>query len=728
MACATFVRKILIPMLVLGVAIAHAQTLTKVAGDGQLVIQAIQSSNPLIVLLRDSSGNPIPNVLVKWTVSSGPGNAQVLSPPGNSNIAPGLTGPNGEAQASFVATVPNPQQSYVPSTITASYESASVQFTEISVGTTNNTPNVQAFPTPLPSAGILTGPAGAQGSVPINVQFTVIQGPQSGQGVGGVGVSISMDNPNDASTISCADGINYSNGAGAATCNLVYGGKIGEGSFTLSAGGLQNYDYTYKVVAGAPAVINIISGNNQSGTAGKTLPSPLVAQLTDIGGNTLADVPMAFTSIPAGALTFSNFNTTTDSTGRISAEVTLGNVSGPVQAQLATLSAPIVSTLFNITVNILVAGMSYVSGSQQSALEGVSFPNPLVVEVTDPNGNPVQGAPVTFSLSSGSATLSATSVNTNANGDASITVTAGQTAGPVVIIASTSTPTATYTQTFNLTVTPPGPVCDTNLADNDTFFNGASYAPNFMAPGGIALIYCQGIANGIQGVVTSNDFGFGPLPYQVQGVTVQFNPPSGPYAPIYYLANQNNQQWVAIQVPFGVLGTNPSGTNVPVTVMANGEPNIGNLMAPMMAGAPGFLEYEMSDGVSRAILVRPDGSVVDVKNNPAQPGDTLRAFVTGLIPPMNSSGTSEIGTNDFAPSDSDITITTPVVMGINHAGIAPPTSVIYAHDLIGVWEVTFQVPSNAPTGSNIPLDIGIPDPTNDNKLILNKVGSKIPIQ
>jgi len=712
-------------MLVLGVAVAHAQTITKVSGDGQLVIQSIFSSSPMVVLLRDASGNPIPNAKVTWTVSSGPGTIQVLSAPGTT-AAPGVTGPNGESYASFVASVPNPQQSYISATVTASYQNASVTFTEISVGTTNNTPNVQAFPTPLPTSAHLSGSAGAQGSVPINVQFLVTQGPESNQGVGGVGISATMDNPADASTIACAGGTVYSNAAGVATCNLVYGGKIGQGSFTLSAGGLQNFDYTYAVTPGAPAVVNIISGNNQSGTPGQALPSPLVGQLTDIGGNVLAGVPMTFSSVPAGAMTFSNFNAATDATGRISAIATLGNVVGAVQAQLATTSAPTVSALFNETANILVAGMSYVAGNQQSTLIDTAFPDPLVVEVTDPNGNPVQGATVTWTVSSGSAVVSSASVTTGANGQASVTVTAGATAGPVVIIASTTTPTATFTQTFNLTVTPPGPVCDTVISDNDTFFNGASYAPNFIAPGGIALIYCSGIANAIQGVVTSNELGFGPLPYQVQGVTVQFGdaPVS---APIYYLANQNGKQWIAVQVPFGILGTNPSGTLVPVTITANGEPNVSPLSAPVMAAAPGFLEWVGSDGKTRAILLHADGSVVDVDTpaHMAQPGETLTAFVTGLIPPVDSSGNSVIATNEFAPPGSDVIITTPVVMGVGHVGIAPPTAK-YAHDLVGVWEVTFVVPSSASSGDKS-LDIGVPDPTNDNKLILNKRGSIIPV-
>ena len=88
-------------------------------------------------------------------------------------------------------------------------------------------------------------------------------------------------------------------------------------------------------------------------------------------------------------------------------------------------------------------------------------------------------------------------------------------------------------------------------------------------------------------------------------------------------------------------------------------------------------------------------------------------------------GNSVIKTNEFAPPGTAVTITTPVVVGVGHVGIAPPATAKYAPDLIGVWEVTFVVP-NASSGDN-PLNIGIPDPTNNNKLILNKRGSIIPI-
>ena len=630
------------------------------------------------------------------------------------------TDANGHASTSFVATVPNPGVSYVVSTVTATYNGQSVQFTEISVGETGNTPNVQAFANPEPASAKLSGPAGGQGTQAITIQFLVTQGAQSPGGVGNAAVTITLDNPEDASTAACAGGIVYSNGAGFATCNLVYGGKIGAGSFTLSAGGLANFDYRYEVIAGPPNTILLLTGNNSTGVPGQLFT--LTAELTDIGGNPLSGIPMTWSAVVPGTVSLGTTSSTSDSTGRVSTSVTLGNTSGPVQVQLSTTDGK-VTALFNLTVNVVVAGLNVVSGGNQSVLENQPFPNPLIVQVNDSHNNPVTGVPVSFTLSSGSAVLSAASVNTNSNGQASITATAGATAGPVVIIASTVAGNNTYSQTFNLTVTPPGPVCDTTLSDNDTFFNGASYAPNFISPGGIALIYCQGIANGIQGVVTSNDFGFGPLPTQVQGVTVQFNPPNGPFAPIYYLANQNDKQWIAVQVPFET----PPNTPVTVVVTANAEQNVNPLSITLPAGAPGFLETVMSDGKSRAILIRSDGELIDL-NHKAKPGDTLTAFVTGMIPPTDSSGNSVIQTNEFAPPGGDVIITTPIVMGVGHEGTPQAPTAKYAHDLIGVWEVTFVVPSDASSGDN-PLNIGIPDPTNSNNtLIRNKRGSIIPIQ
>jgi hypothetical protein len=48
-----------------------------------------------------------------------------------------------------------------------------------------------------------------------------------------------------------------------------------------------------------------------------------------------------------------------------------------------------------------------------------------------------------------------------------------------------------------------------------------------------------------------------------------------------------------------------------------------------------------------------------------------------------------------------------VIVGVNNAGVKV-ISVKYARNLVGVWEVQFEVPSNAKTGSNLPFAIGVP--------------------
>ena len=48
--------------------------------------------------------------------------------------------------------------------------------------------------------------------------------------------------------------------------------------------------------------------------------------------------------------------------------------------------------------------------------------------------------------------------------------------------------------------------------------------------------------------------------------------------------------------------------------------------------APGIFEWTMPDGKKRAVMLRPDGTLVTT-TNPAHPGDIIRAFVTGMVAP-----------------------------------------------------------------------------------------------
>jgi hypothetical protein len=98
--------------------------------------------------------------------------------------------------------------------------------------------------------------------------------------------------------------------------------------------------------------------------------------------------------------------------------------------------------------------MQIVSGDNQTGAISTPLPEPLVVRVTDTNGNPQQNVPVTFAVTSGGGSLSQTSLNTASDGTAETKFTLGPIVGPQLVTASiagtaTSSTTTTTTTTNN---------------------------------------------------------------------------------------------------------------------------------------------------------------------------------------------------------------------------------------------------------------------------------------
>jgi hypothetical protein len=91
---------------------------------------------------------------------------------------------------------------------------------------------------------------------------------------------------------------------------------------------------------------------------------------------------------------------------------------------------------------LLISGGDQVLGTEEVS-------NPLVVRVNDQNGDPFQGAMVTFSGSGVDHSLSSTSGTTGTNGEASVTVTAGDEAGTVTVNATVA---GAGTVSFTLTI------------------------------------------------------------------------------------------------------------------------------------------------------------------------------------------------------------------------------------------------------------------------------------
>jgi uncharacterized protein (TIGR03437 family) len=118
------------------------------------------------------------------------------------------------------------------------------------------------------------------------------------------------------------------------------------------------------------------------------------------------------------------------------------------------------------------------------------------------------------------------------------------------------------------------------------------------------------------------------------------------------------------------------------------------------------------------VAVRPDGSFVSLQN-PARQGEVVRVYVSGLGPAAPA-----MVTGSFPVPGSDSLVLGTVIVGINNAGAYVVTSRV-SPNLIGVYEVAFQVPSGS-TGNDVVLSVAVNAPGDSQTRFSN--GSKLPIQ
>jgi uncharacterized protein (TIGR03437 family) len=136
---------------------------------------------------------------------------------------------------------------------------------------------------------------------------------------------------------------------------------------------------------------------------------------------------------------------------------------------------------------------------------------------------------------------------------------------------------------------------------------------------------------------------------------------------------------------------------VPATVTVGGASQ--TLNVNVLAASPGIFQMVMSDGVVRAVIERPDGSFVNI-SNPGRRGEIDMAFVTGLGPVSPQVATNALPIL-YTPSTVD---TSQVTVGVDNNGV-PVIQAELSLDMIGVYTVQFQVPSDAPQGNNIAFSV-----------------------
>lgn len=641
-------------------------TMSIYAGDGELLRQN-QSTNstdthvPLTVKVVDANGNPLPNVSVTFTIETG--GIGFLIP-----LNQGLTDQDGLARSDYIAgTLPN-NATNMASKILASSVYGSVEFYEVTHNallTDLQQPN-SLIVTPATTRTI-TVQQGVIAAGAIAIQTIAEKNPGP---IPNVGLRLADPNaPSNPSPVASCQGLSRGDNNGVSRCDVL---AVCQPSVALPhdygvfvyAGEHQGFSLTITVTKGSASVLSPVTPLNQTGTPGSKFT--LVANVSDGCGQPVAVTGLSWDIIQGSGASLSGQQTASDTSGNVSAQLTLGQLAGVVQVRV---SGPgLTPTVFNITNQVVLSGISLVSGGGQSITVGQTFPLPVVVLVHDAQNHPVQGALVTFSATGGS--VSPGSATTDAQGHTQTSVTAGSTAGNIVVTATAGS----FSVTATLSSHAVGPTLTAA-----SFTNAASGAAG-LTPCGFVTVTGAGVAPGVQGVVAADSF-FGAYPYSLAGLSITVN--NFP-APIQAVANDQFGQRANFQAPCEI-----TGDTATVVVTVNGATST-ITGVKLFSVQPGIFTYTGSNNkVYGGVIREADGTYVTAAN-PARQGEKLYVVVTGL-----GQTTPTLVTNSVGTGTQNVNLPTLVFMGDR---VMPGLSARYLFGWVGAYLVEFQLPKDAPTG------------------------------
>ena len=194
---------------------------------------------------------------------------------------------------------------------------------------------------------------------------------------------------------------------------------------------------TQLAVYGLLPLLSPVSGANQTGAAGTTLPLPLTVQAVNpYTGAALVGVSITLSDNGAKG-SFGTSTITTDDTGKASTTYTLPTTFTKFTINITAASPGYASATFVETVTAgSPASITVVSGGSQTGTVGTTLPAPIVVKVADSYGNAVPGVAVTFSPGTFGGSFSNNPVTTDSLGRASVSYTLPTKAGYITLTAS----------------------------------------------------------------------------------------------------------------------------------------------------------------------------------------------------------------------------------------------------------------------------------------------------
>ncbi|HVW08687.1 MAG TPA: IPT/TIG domain-containing protein, partial [Bryobacteraceae bacterium] len=307
------------------------------------------------------------------------------------------------------------------------------------------------------------------------------------------------------------------------------------------------------------------------------------------------------------------------------------------------------------------------TGLNNSFSQPAAWPTPLKVQVVDNCGNAITKGQVVATFSNGDAPLALSAADAT-SGNYIGTWTPRNAASQITIAARASAAgfTPATIQIGGQVVPSAAPV----LTPDGTLNAFAPVLGAAVAPGTIVQIYGSNLAG--QPSIASAI----PLPTKMNSTAVLIG---GVLAPLYYVSSGQ----INAQVPFEL----PAGKQYQVIVNANGA-----LSTPIpllvTADAPGIAGFPAGQVIAQHL----DGRLVN-DDAPAAPGEVIVFYVAGMgLTNQNvASGAGSPSTDLATPLDTPaVTLGDIPVSDILFAGLTPT--------LVGLYQVDFRVPANAPNG------------------------------
>lgn len=185
----------------------------------------------------------------------------------------------------------------------------------------------------------------------------------------------------------------------------------------------------------APAELSIVGGGVQDGTAGFPVAQQLRVRVETEDGDPVANVPVIWTVTSGGGSLVAD-TTRTNTAGEASNSWTLGSAAGAQTVTARAGNLPAVTFTANAT-TIAPLFLVRSAGDNQIGFR-LERLNSVRVDVIGPNGLPVVGVPVTWTVIAGNGTVTPGVSTTDANGRATAVWALGPNAGEQQLLRATA--------------------------------------------------------------------------------------------------------------------------------------------------------------------------------------------------------------------------------------------------------------------------------------------------